>query len=114
MDNLMRELERIAKEHFDGHFTVMRFTTNWRVWFGTPSVRGDIQAAPVGKTFAEAAGNALEKWRDDPEYFEGTYCCLCGARLPTGNFDDYACKECCEESTRLLEEVDIGPPAGSA
>jgi hypothetical protein len=37
----------------------MRFTTNWRVGFGTPHDYADIAAMAVGRTFAEAAQNAL-------------------------------------------------------
>jgi hypothetical protein len=43
----------------DGHFTVMKFTTNWRVMFGTPGDRFDIEDAYVGRTFTEAASRAI-------------------------------------------------------
>src|SRR5262249_3031935 len=56
---LMKRLQRVASEHFGGHFTVMKFTTNWRIMFGTPGERADIANAPCGKTFAEAAAKAL-------------------------------------------------------
>lgn len=56
---LMWRLERVARERYDGHFTVMRFTTNWRVMFRTPNDRDDIDCASVGKTFASAALAAL-------------------------------------------------------
>jgi hypothetical protein len=36
IEALMTCLESCARLHYDGHFTVMRFTTNWRVCFGTP------------------------------------------------------------------------------
>jgi hypothetical protein len=74
--DLMAELERVAAEEFDGHLTVMRFTTNWRVGFGTPMARCDVTAMPAGATFEEAAEKALASrfccWSADrekaPEY----------------------------------------------
>jgi hypothetical protein len=66
----MDQLVAVAAKDFDGHFTVMKFTTNWRVSFGTPSNRFDIMDMPVGKTFEEAARKALEnpRWPDGREY----------------------------------------------
>ena len=56
----MQELIKIANRDFDGHLTVLKFTTNWRVGFMTPSSRDDIKALHVGDTFDAAAMNALE------------------------------------------------------
>ena len=56
---LLSDLNDIANQHFDGHLTVLKFTTNWRVGFGTPEYRDDIEAMSEGKTFREAAGKAL-------------------------------------------------------
>jgi len=56
---LFEELQRIANEKFDGHFTVMKFTTNWRVGFGTVNERSEIAALPSGETFAQAAIKAI-------------------------------------------------------
>jgi secreted PhoX family phosphatase len=90
-DEYMTNLERVANEHFGGHVTIMKFTTNWRVWFGTPSDRGDIQAAPVGKTFQAAAEKALAT---DPAYFRtgSSRCEFCGVTLHPA--DNYACDQC--------------------
>lgn len=33
--NKFDELVRIANEEYDGHFTLMKFTTNWGCCFGT-------------------------------------------------------------------------------
>lgn len=55
---LMAKLEKVAVERYDGHFTVLRFTTNWRVCFYTPG-RGQFKHMAVGKTFQEAAEAAL-------------------------------------------------------
>jgi len=60
----MQQLIRTANRRWDGHFTVMKFTTNWRVCF-TPMDRDD------GKTFGEAAARALTSdtnvWQSDTE-----------------------------------------------
>jgi len=34
---LLDLVEQVAKEKHDGHFTVMKFTTEWKAAFGTPS-----------------------------------------------------------------------------
>ena len=56
---LFKSLVEIADRSFDGHLTVMKFTTNWRVGFGTPDNRDAINGMAVGKTFADAAQKAL-------------------------------------------------------
>jgi hypothetical protein len=60
---LMDSLIQLANEKSDGHMTIMKFTTNWRVSLGTPSeadgLREDIDQMPVGKSFAEAARKVL-------------------------------------------------------
>jgi hypothetical protein len=53
------ELVRVAKDEYDGHFTIMRFTTNWRVGFGTVNSRREVCALGEGETFAAAAEQAL-------------------------------------------------------
>lgn len=60
MIELMERLKETAIHVSGGHFTVMRFSTNWRVGFGTPADRCDICALFEGKTFEEAASKALE------------------------------------------------------
>ena len=59
---LLTELATIA-DTFGGDFTVMKFTTNWRVGFGTPASRCDIDQMWEGKTFAAAAQAALAAYR---------------------------------------------------
>ena len=56
---LFRRLVAQAAAHHDGHLTIYRFTTNWRVGFGTPFERADIYVAAEGRTFREAATKAL-------------------------------------------------------
>ena len=67
--DLMAELECIAVEQYDGHFSVLRFTSNWRVCFYTPNTSmqdGSVSGMAVGKTFAEAAKAAIEYEAEDP------------------------------------------------
>jgi hypothetical protein len=90
-DDLFLALQRRANEQFGGHVTIMKFSGNWRVWFGTPNDRGDITAAPDGRTFEEAATKALAC---DVEYFKSRYgfCAFCAVKLT--EFEKYACANC--------------------
>ena len=56
---LLNELIAVASERHNGHLTVMRFTANWRIGFGTPRERHDISRMPKGATFLDAARSAL-------------------------------------------------------
>lgn len=60
-EGLLRALVEIAKVYSDGHLTILRFTSNWRVGFITPTDRDDIAALPVGATFEEAALAAIRQ-----------------------------------------------------
>jgi hypothetical protein len=59
MADLMARLANVAAQISDGQFTVMKFTTNWRVGFYTPDGRGYTLGMAEGQTFAEAAVEAL-------------------------------------------------------
>ena len=59
MLDLLNELIAVADKDFDGHLTIMKFTDNWRVGFGTPHGRHDIDDMAAGKSFEEAARSAL-------------------------------------------------------
>lgn len=60
---LVIEVENHANKFYEGHFVLMKFTTNWRACFGTPS--GDcshqIDQMVVGKTLEECLSNLIEK-----------------------------------------------------
>lgn len=73
---LLKRIEKIADEHHDGHFTIMKFTTNWRVCFGTPFndplmdldiTKSDpvyeytVPAMPKGKSLELAIKNLIKK-----------------------------------------------------
>lgn len=46
--------DQIAKERYDGHYTLLRFTTNWRFCFGTITGRADIERMTSGATMIDA------------------------------------------------------------
>lgn len=57
-------LTRLAEAGADGHFTILKFTTNWRVALKTPNLyTGDgseeIQRWATGQTLDEAITNLL-------------------------------------------------------
>jgi len=61
--NTQEKLEKvikIAEEEFDGHFTLMKFTNNWRFTFGTIENRDDISLAENGETLDEVLDKAIE------------------------------------------------------
>ena len=62
-EELLKRLVDIANERFDGHVTIMKFTTNWRVGFGTPcrveATKADDVEMMEGRTLEEAATKAL-------------------------------------------------------
>jgi hypothetical protein len=60
---IMAQLVKIANEEFDGHLTILKFTTNWRIGFETPNSRQDIGALAGGPTFVEAAQAAIARRR---------------------------------------------------
>ena len=62
---ILNELENMACEENDGHLTIMRFTTGWKVFLGTPDldVGGDrelVYDIPEEMTFEEALRYALD------------------------------------------------------
>jgi hypothetical protein len=64
---IFEKLAATAKEISGGHLTILRFTTNWRVGFGTyEDGYTDIEYIPSGKTFAEAAMKALSEPQRSP------------------------------------------------
>ena len=56
---LLRRLVDVANQKSDGHLSILKFTTNWRVSFETPGDRDDIAEMATGRTFGEAAQKAL-------------------------------------------------------
>ncbi len=60
-------LKAYAEKYYDGHFTVMKFTTNFRVAFGTmysndySELREDISKMAEGKTLEDACKKCIEE-----------------------------------------------------
>ena len=54
--NTLNLLIQLANQKYDGHFTLMKFTGNWRCCFGTITnhARTAIEQMEVGKTMDEA------------------------------------------------------------
>lgn len=60
---ILAECIKIAEEKYDGHFTLMKFTGNWRFCFGTieGEIREDIQKMASGKTMHEAVRKGIDE-----------------------------------------------------
>ena len=55
------KLIQLAKEKYDGHFTLMKFTTNWRCCFGTPfDTMYSVKYMAEGKTMGIAIKNCID------------------------------------------------------
>jgi len=55
----LSRLEEKAKEVADGHYTIMKFTTGYKVMIGTPEGREDIRNIKSSKTLEEAVEEVL-------------------------------------------------------
>lgn len=58
---LLEKCEHIANQKYDGHFTIMRFTTNWKFCFGQPLSYDEIQLMSTGKTLKEALEKGIQE-----------------------------------------------------
>lgn len=61
-NNLLSQVIEHANKNYDGHFSLFKFTTNWRVCYGTVCSRGDIGQMHYGNTMDEV----LQKLINDP------------------------------------------------
>jgi hypothetical protein len=64
----------LAENEADGHFTIMKFTTNWRVMLGTvpdlggeETIRHHIQSMFVGATVDEAMQKLMDEYEENPD-----------------------------------------------
>lgn len=62
LSDLLSKVEAYANEHYDGHFTLMKFTSGWKACYGTIEDREKIAYMCSGKTKEEVLQNLL----DDP------------------------------------------------
>lgn len=58
-DQAFDPISEIASKYSDGHFTFMKFTTNFRAGFFTPSSREDIKLLSVGRCAIDAVYSAV-------------------------------------------------------
>lgn len=68
-----------ASQWSDGHFTICKFSSNWRVSFATPSERCDICRMHEGKTLVEAATAAIAAGK--PTYDADKHCACHAAAI---------------------------------
>jgi hypothetical protein len=54
-----RLIEVSERRGYDGHLTILKFSTNWRIGFRTPADREEIGKLSEGETFITAARRAL-------------------------------------------------------
>ena len=56
--NYIEAAERLARERYDGHLTLMRFTNGWKAVFGTPDIHGAERAEVGALATADSADDA--------------------------------------------------------
>lgn len=59
LDHALLIARNYANKFSDGHFTLMKFTTNWRCCFRTINLREEIENMPSGKKASDAIFNAI-------------------------------------------------------
>ncbi|NCB67117.1 MAG: hypothetical protein EOM48_13260, partial [Bacilli bacterium] len=59
----LNKVIEIADKEFDGHFTLMKFTSNWRLTFGTVEDRDMISLAECALTLDEVLDKAIQSKR---------------------------------------------------
>ena len=63
-DIYLNKLTQLANLLADGHYTICKFTNNYRVSLGTPADREFIDKMAEGKTMNEAIDNLLKRFKD--------------------------------------------------
>lgn len=59
MNELLDQLENRAEKYHDGHYTILKFKTNWKCAFGTVIDREQIESLEGFKTLKEAVIDCL-------------------------------------------------------
>lgn len=65
---LLQLIERANQSN--GHFTIMKFTTNWRGAMGTIDSLGSIQGMIPGKTFEQVVETLVDPMFDAAAHFD--------------------------------------------
>lgn len=68
--DVLKECERIANENYDGHFTIMKFTTNWKFCFGQPNNYEEIQLMATGWTMEEAVEKGIKEYTNASDFYK--------------------------------------------
>jgi hypothetical protein len=70
----IKKIEELAKVIADGHYTIMKFTTNYRAGYGTNGERHEISRMRQYKTFDECIDGLLSEGQDElnAKFAEGT------------------------------------------
>lgn len=58
--NKLQELIEIANKEYDGHFTIFKFTCDWRCCFGTIDDNMKSYYMAYGETMEEAIENCIK------------------------------------------------------
>lgn len=58
--DLLNKVIEYANKHHDGHFTLMKFTTNWRACYGTINDRFEIGKMVSGNSKEEVLKKLLK------------------------------------------------------
>ena len=58
---MIRTIVNFANEHSDGHFTIMKFTTNWKIAFETITSGHGITEMATGDTLKDAFYKAKDR-----------------------------------------------------
>jgi hypothetical protein len=65
LESLLTALEVLSNIKSDGHYTIFKFTTGWKIMFGTPNLdigreREIVRNLPAFKTLDEALEKTIE------------------------------------------------------
>ena len=82
---LLAMAEKIAKERFDGHLTIFRFTTHWKVMFRTPDTYTGLKYSGPGIVDLDAGGSGEIKRLKPAKTLRGALLNLVSEHLQTEN-----------------------------
>jgi len=70
----IKKIEAIAKVIADGHFTIMKFSSNYRAGYGTKNERHEINRMRSYNTLEECIDGLLKEGKDEvfARFSEGT------------------------------------------
>ena len=57
--SLLDIAQRVARRHYDGHITMLRFTSGWKVAFGTVTERDEIASLEAFASLDDALADLI-------------------------------------------------------